>query len=45
MNWLSSKKLTTEEIDMINHIGQMRRHMPELKQRFMDVINRVPFVK
>ena len=45
MSLFGSKKVTTAEIDMSKHIVQMRRHMPELKQRFMDVINRVPFVK
>lgn len=43
MNLFGSKKVTTAERDMNKHIGQMKRHMPELKQRFMDVVNRVPF--
>jgi len=45
MNLFGSKKVTTAERDMSKHIGQMRRNMPELKQRFMDVMNRVPFVQ
>ena len=45
MNLFGSKKVTTKERDMSKHIGQMRRNMPELKQRFMDVMNRVPFVQ
>lgn len=45
MNLFGSKKVTTAERDMSKHIGQTKRHMLELKQRFMDVINRVPFVE
>lgn len=45
MNLFDSRKVTTAERDMSKHIVQMRRHMPELKQRFMDVVNRVPFLK
>jgi len=45
MNLFGSKKRTTAERDMDKHIGQMKRNMPELKQRFIDVINRVPFVQ
>ena len=45
MNLFGSKKVTTAERDMNKHIEQMRRHMPELKQRFMDVANRVPFAQ